>query len=38
MREPWANGGPMHNLPCSATVTIPANALIVLTVGGGDPG
>jgi len=27
-----ANGGPMHNLPCSATITIPPRAILVFGV------
>jgi 1,4-alpha-glucan branching enzyme len=28
----WADGPPMHGMPCSAALTIPANSLLVLTV------
>lgn len=27
----WADGWPMHGMPCSAEVTIPANSMLVLT-------
>ena len=29
----WAEGGPMHGLPASAGITIPANGIIVFTPG-----
>jgi 1,4-alpha-glucan branching enzyme len=32
----WADGGPLHGLPHSTSLVIPANGLIVLTVDGGD--
>jgi 1,4-alpha-glucan branching enzyme len=28
-----ANGGPMHNLPCSASITIPPRAILVFGIG-----
>lgn len=32
----WANGGPMHGLPASATIVIPANSVMVFARDGGD--
>jgi 1,4-alpha-glucan branching enzyme len=32
----WADGGPLHGLPHSTSLVIPANSLIVLTVDGGN--
>ncbi|HWL79628.1 MAG TPA: alpha amylase C-terminal domain-containing protein [Roseomonas sp.] len=32
----WADGAPLHGLPQSASLVIPANGLIVLTMDGGD--
>jgi 1,4-alpha-glucan branching enzyme len=32
-----ATGNPMHRLPASAAVTMPANAVLVFTVDDGDP-
>jgi 1,4-alpha-glucan branching enzyme len=34
--EVWADGEGMHGLPSSAVLTIPANAVLVLTTDGGD--
>jgi 1,4-alpha-glucan branching enzyme len=32
----WANGGPLHGLPASATIVIPANGIVVFARDGGD--
>jgi 1,4-alpha-glucan branching enzyme len=32
----WANGGPMHELPASATIVIPANSVLVFARDSGD--
>ena len=32
----WANGDPMHGLPASATIVIPANGFVVFARDGGD--
>jgi 1,4-alpha-glucan branching enzyme len=33
----WAKGGPMHGLPASATIVIPANGILVFARDAGDP-
>ncbi len=32
----WANGAPMHDLPASGTIVIPANGILVFARDGGD--
>jgi 1,4-alpha-glucan branching enzyme len=32
----WADGIPMHGLPTSASMTVPANSILILTVDAGD--
>jgi 1,4-alpha-glucan branching enzyme len=29
----WANGGPMHGFPASASIVIPANGVVVFAAG-----